>query len=70
MMKQIKIIEPDGFKHGGEDFHCGDTITHKDGQYFIDLGWAEDPETGKSGERVVGVSKIKPDNIIQDDIIK
>lgn len=76
-MKRITITEPGGIKHEGQFFHGpifdeegneitpGDTITHKDGQYFQDLGWAKCAVTGETGDRIEGVSKIKPDNILQ-----
>ena len=64
-MKQFEVIEENGFKHNGEVFHKGDIRSHEDGQYFIDLGWAKCTKTGKSGERIEGPSKIKPNSIKQ-----
>ena len=62
-MKKVEFLE--NVKHEGDEFIKGDTKTHKDGQYFIDLGWAKCCETGDSGKRAEGPSKIKPKSIIQ-----
>lgn len=62
-MKKFEVIEDPYFDHGGERFMLDDIRSHKDGQYFIDLGWAKDCETGKSGKRIEGPNKIKVDNI-------
>ena len=64
-MKRFEVTEKPHFDHEGERFMFGDIRSHKDGQYFIDLGWAKCTETGKSGKRIEGVSKIKPSSIIQ-----
>lgn len=63
-MKKIEFLE--NVKHEGVEHHEGDIITHKDGQYFQSLGWAKCAETGESGERIEGVSKIKPQNVSQE----
>lgn len=64
-MKQFEVTEDPHFDHKGDRFVLGDIRSHKDGQYFIDLGWAKCTETGKSGERIEGPNKIKPDNVKQ-----
>lgn len=63
-MKQFKVLEDPCFTHNGEKFMKGDIRSHEDGQYFIDLGWAECTDTGKSGKRVEGVSKIQPSDVV------
>jgi len=65
-MKKFEVIEPNGFKHGGEVFEFGDVRSHIDGEYFINLGWAKDAETGESGERIEGVSKVQPASVVQE----
>lgn len=65
-MKRIKFLE--NVKHEGQEHIAGDIISHKDGQYFQDLGWAECAETGETGERKEGVSKIKPDTVFQKSV--
>jgi len=62
-MKRFEVIEEGGFSHKGDKFEQGDIRSHADGQYFINLGWAKCAETGESGERIEGASKIKPDNV-------
>ena len=63
-MKRIEFLE--NVKHEGQEYHQGDILTHKDGEYFQSLGWAKCAETGESGERIEGVSKIKPQNVNQE----
>lgn len=58
-MKRFEVTEDPYFLHGGEKFVKGDIRSHEDGQMFIDLGWAKDAETGVTGERVEGISKLK-----------
>lgn len=65
MKKRIEVVEPDGFKVGPIHHECGDIFTSEQGQHFIDLGWAKCCETGDCGKRIEGVSKIKPDSVIQ-----
>lgn len=62
-MKRFEVIEKGGFSHDGDRFELGDIRSHKDGQYFCDLGWAKCAETGEHGERIEGQSKIKTDNV-------
>lgn len=65
MKKRIEVVEPKGFLDGAIPRELGDIFTSEQGQYFIDLGWAKCCETGDCGERIEGVSKIKPDNVVQ-----
>ncbi|MCP4984584.1 MAG: hypothetical protein GY928_00570 [Colwellia sp.] len=65
MSLRIEVIEPEGFKVGATHHNCGDIFTSNQGQLYVNLGWAKNCETGESGERIAGVSKINPDNIIQ-----
>ena len=41
---KIKVIEPNGFKHNGEQFDLGDVRTVSDarGRVYCEAGWAED----------------------------
>lgn len=62
-MKRFEVIEKGGFQHEGDKFEFGDIRSHKDGQYFCDLGWAKCAETGEHGERIEGPSKVQPNSI-------
>lgn len=62
-MKRVEFLET--VKHEGQEFLKGDILTHKDGEYFQKLGWAKCAETGDTGKRIEGPSKIKPDNVVQ-----
>ena len=64
-MKRVEITEEPYIKYKGQKYFKGDIITHEEGQLFQDLGWAKDPDTEETGERIEGVSRIKPDNITQ-----
>jgi|AntRauTorckE5430_2_1112549.scaffolds.fasta_scaffold94160_2 hypothetical protein len=57
-MKRIEVTETPYFMEGAIKRYEGDIFTSELGQYYIDLGWAKDAETGETGERVIGVSKI------------
>ena len=61
---KVEVIEPNGFMDGATKREKGDVFTSDKGQYFVDLGWCKDVATGKSGERVPGVSKLKVDNVV------
>jgi len=64
MIKRIECLEKPYFLDGSIKRYEGDIFTSEIGQYYIDLGWAKDVETGEVGTRVVGVSKIKPKAVI------
>jgi hypothetical protein len=63
-MKKIECLEKPYFLDGSIKRYDGDIFTSELGQYYIDLGWAKCVETGICGNRVVGVSKIKPKSVI------
>jgi len=62
-MKRFEVTEKPHFDHKGQRFHLGDILSHEDGQYFCDLGWAKCAKTGEQGERIPGTSKIQPHNV-------
>lgn len=62
---KVEVIEPNGFKDGAYHHEFGDIFSSEKGQYFVDLGWCKSVDTGESGTRVEGVSKIKPDDVMQ-----
>ena len=64
-MLKVEVIEKDGFLDGQIRRIFGDVFTHENGQHFVDLGWCKDFETGESGERIEGPSKLKVDNVVQ-----
>lgn len=62
---RIKVIEPGGFKVGTVHHEEGDIFTSDMGTQYRDAGWAEDAETGETGERIEGNKKLIPDPIVQ-----
>lgn len=76
-MKRVTITEIGGIKDGtnhyqgpvldddGKEITPGDTLTHERGEYWQELGWAKCAETGDTGKRKTGVSKLQPADVIQ-----
>lgn len=62
---KVEVIEPNGFMDGAIKREQGDIFSAEQGQYFVDLGWCKNVATGESGTRIEGVSKLKPDNVVQ-----
>ena len=62
---KVEVIEKDGFMDGTIKRENGDIFSTEQGQYFVDLGWCKSVSTGETGTRIEGVSKLKPDNVIQ-----
>lgn len=61
---KIEVVEAAGFMDGLIKREFGDIFSTEQGQYFVDLGWAKNVETGEVGDRVEGVSKIKPNKVV------
>lgn len=63
-MLKIEILEQPFILDGKEKRYFGDVLTleKNKAQLWIDLGWAKDLETGESGKRVAGATKLNPDN--------
>lgn len=64
-MLKVEVIEEGGFLDGPIRREFGDVFSHENGQHFVDLGWCKDFETGESGERIEGPSKLKVNNVNQ-----
>ena len=62
---KVEVIEKDGFMDGAIKRENGDIFSTEQGQYFVDLGWCKNVKTGKAGMRIEGVSKLKPDSVVQ-----
>lgn len=64
-LRKIEILEEGGIKEGINHRQQGDicSIDEKLATAYIEAGLAKCVETGESGERVEGVSKVKIDKI-------
>ena len=62
-MLRVEVIEPSGFMEGSIKRNNGDVFSSDLGQYYVDLGWCRDVETGEAGKRTEGINKLTPKNI-------
>lgn len=67
-LRKIEIIEENGIKEGINHRQKGDICSINAGlaKQYIDAGLAKCVETGETGERVEGVSKVKVDKITNE----
>lgn len=64
-LRKIEILEEGGIKEGINHRQKGDicSIDEELATAYINAGLAKDAETGETGERIEGVSKVRIDTI-------
>lgn len=64
-MRKVEFTET--VRMGGTEYLEGDrkSFPKEEADEYIRLGWAKDPETGETGERVPGSQRLRVNSVIQ-----